>query len=166
VAEIAPPPTTVVEIAPPPTTVVEIAPPPPSTIVEVADEGDEAEEPPPSDHPRTSDPQWLVDRANFRRSHGDLPGAEADYLQVLRSSPNNARAQAGLARLHLARHDARTASTWARRLAEGHSPNAGNYVLLGDTLQATGDSAGARRAWERALEITPGYRDARRRLGR
>ncbi len=165
VAEVAPPPTTTVAIAPPPSAIVEVAAPPPSTVVE--DTEPEAEEDAePSVALRPDDPQRLVDRANFRRTHGDLPGAEADYLHVIRVSPNNARAQAGLARLHLARHDARTASTWARRLAEGHSPNAGNYVLLGDTLQAAGDTAGARRAWERALEITPGYRDARRRLGR
>jgi Flp pilus assembly protein TadD len=161
---IAPPPTTTtVAIVPPPSVVA--PPPPPSTTVEDTSEEPEPETEPAAS-PRPDDPQWLVDRANFRRSHGDLPGAEADYLHVLRVSPNNARAQAGLARLHLARHDARTAATWARRLAEGHTANAGNYVLLGDTLQATGDSASARRAWERALAITPGYRDARRRLGR
>lgn len=165
VVEVAPPPTTLVEVevAPPPTTVVEVAPPPPTTTGDTTDGSEDAE---PTDRARPDDAQRLVDRANFRRAHGDLPGAEADYLRVLRTSPNNARAMAGLARLHLARHDARTASTWARRLAEGHSPNPGNYVLLGDSLQASGDSAGARRAWEHALEISPGYRDARRRLGR
>lgn len=188
-SEVPPPPTSVVEVEPPPTTTVEAeveapaptttveaeveAPPPPTTVAEdtdvedavVEDTGDEDTEDR-RHSPRTGDPQWFVDRANFRRAHGDLQAAEADYLHCLRISPNNARAMAGLARLHLARHDARTASTWARRLAEGHSPNAGNYVLLGDTLQASGDSAGARRAWEHALEITPNYRDARRRLGR
>ncbi len=165
--EVAPPPLTVAEVAPPPpTTVVEVAPPPPpTTVVEVAS-SDDAESTDHGDEPGPDNPQYWVDRANFKRTHGDLPGAEADYLHALRLSPNNARAMAGLARLHLARHDARTASTWARRLAEGHTPNAGNYVLLGDTLQASGDAAGARRAWERALEISPGYRDARRRLGR
>lgn len=162
--EIVPPPTTLV-IAPPPSSVVEVVTPPPPTSVEEED-GPEEEHGHPDPSLRPDDPQRLVDRANFRRTHGDLPGAEADYLHVLRIAPNNARAQAGLARVHLARHDARTASTWARRLAEGHTPNAGNYVLLGDTLQATGDAASARRAWEHALEITPSYRDARRRLGR
>jgi DNA-binding response OmpR family regulator len=162
VAEVIPPPTTVAEVIPPPTTVAEVAPPP-SEVDDTADTTDDTSETPAA---RVDEAQRLVDRANFLRSHGDLPGAEADYLRVLRISPNNARAMAGLARLHLARHDARTASTWARRLAEGHLPNAGNYVLLGDALQASGDTAGARRAWERALEITPGYRDARRRLGR
>jgi len=164
VQEAPPPPTTVVEEAPPPS-VAELAPPPPTTTDETSDDTteDPGDAPPPG---RGDEAQRLVDRANFRRSHGDLPGAEADYLHVLRLSPNNARAMAGLARLHLARHDARTASTWARRLAEGHLPNAGNYVLLGDALQASGDTAGARRAWERALEISPGSRDARRRLGR
>ncbi|MFO0686359.1 MAG: hypothetical protein U0234_30125 [Sandaracinus sp.] len=159
---VTPPPTTVAEVAPPPATVAEVAPPPAT----VADEGDEEEEDDGHEALSPTDPQYFVNRANFRRTHGDLQGAEADYLHVLRMSPNNARAMAGLARVHLARHDARTAATWARRLAEGHSPNAGNYVLLGDTLQASGDAAGARRAWERALQISPGYRDARRRLGR
>ena len=163
VVEVAPPPTTTVELAPPPTSAVDVAPPP-ETVVEEGDTSDDSGEP--STRGRSDEAQRLVDRANFMRSHGDLPGAEAAYLRVLRTSPNNARAMAGLARLHLARHDARTASTWARRLAEGHLPNAGNYVLLGDALQGAGDTAGARRAWEHALEIAPGYRDARRRLGR
>jgi hypothetical protein len=163
------PPTSVVPEPPPETVVADVAPPvtdvaPPDATEEETDTEDATSDSPPPG--RGDEAQRLVDRANFLRSHGDLPGAEADYLRVLRLSPNNARAMAGLARLHLARHDARTASTWARRLAEGHLPNAGNYVLLGDALQASGDTAGARRAWEHALEISPGYRDARRRLGR
>ena len=99
---------------------------------------------------RPDDPQRLVDRANSP-SHARRSARRRGRLSARdpRLAEQRARA-AGSARLHLARHDARTASTWARRLAEGHTANAGNYVLLGDTLQAAGDSAGARRAWERA----------------
>jgi hypothetical protein len=171
------PPTEVPVTEAPPTSVVPASAVPP--VSDVTPPPSEAT-PPDSQEPDVGDPgetgstgsrhetevEYLIDRANYRRTHGELPAAEADYLRVLRLSPTNARAMAGLARVHLARHDARSAATWARRLADGHSPNAGNYVLLGDALAASGDRAGARQAWERALAISPSSHDARQRLGR
>ncbi|UJR82313.1 response regulator [Sandaracinus amylolyticus] len=107
----------------------------------------------------------LIARANFRRNNGELQAAEADYLRVLRTDPRNARAIAGLVRLHMARRDARAATQWARRLVAARPNLPANHVLLGDALLLGGDRDGARRAWQRALEISPGFRDARRRLG-
>jgi len=37
---------------------------------------------------------------------------------------------------------------------------------VGDARRASGDLGGARRAWERALEVDPNDRTAQRRLGR
>jgi hypothetical protein len=107
----------------------------------------------------------LIRRGNYRRTHGQLQAAESDYLRVLRMQPSSARAMAGLARLHMSRRDSRAAVHWARRLADARPTQPGNHVLLGDALQMAGDQAGARRAWQRALRVQPGYRDARRRLG-
>ncbi|AKF05062.1 response regulator [Sandaracinus amylolyticus] len=107
----------------------------------------------------------LIARANFRRNNGELQAAEGDYLRVLRTDPRNARAIAGLVRLHMARRDARAATQWARRLVAARPNLPANHVLLGDALMLGGDRDGARRAWQHALQISPGFRDARRRLG-
>jgi Flp pilus assembly protein TadD len=80
--------------------------------------------------------------------------------------PRNARAMAGLVRLHMARRDGRAAAQWARRLAAARPTQSSNHVLLGDALLLAGDRAAARAAWERALQIAPSDRDARRRLAR
>ena len=42
--------------------------------------------------------------------------------------------------------------------------DAGYHVTLGDALQATGDTGGARTAWQRAQTLDPRNRAARQRL--
>ena len=108
----------------------------------------------------------MINQANYDRNHGDFAAAERVYLEVLRIEYYNARAMAGLARLHLAQHDAAGALVWARRLVAARSQQAGNHILLGDVLLLNGDTAGARRAWEQALALQPRNRTALERLGR
>ena len=126
----------------------------------------------PEDESSGSDPRAravllarLIREANYARSHGDGDAAESGYLHVLRLDRANARALAGLVRLYQARNEPRSALFWARRLTTLHGEMPANHVLLGDILEATGDHAGARAAWERALAISPDHRAARRRLG-
>lgn len=103
--------------------------------------------------------------ANFQRNAGNLGEAEASYMRVLRLDPNNARALAGLTRLNIARGNSGAAVRWARRLLATNPQNASNHVLLGDALERSGNRRAAVQSWQRALELSPGLRSARQRLG-
>ena len=87
-------------------------------------------------------------------------------MRALRLSPNNPRAMAGLVRLNMARGNRSAALRWARRLVEARPQNAANHVLLGDVLNQAGQRRAAIQSWQRALELSPGLRSARQRLGR
>jgi CheY-like chemotaxis protein len=106
----------------------------------------------------------LIVRANGLRRARRYSQAAALYKRALRIHPRNTRAIAGLVRTYMATGNKRAAVQYARRLVKVRPGVAANYVLLGDTLAAAGDKAGARRAWRRALRIAPGYKPARQRL--
>lgn len=108
--------------------------------------------------------EYWIDRANYRRRHGEPAGAATDYEAVLRLEPTNARALAGLARVNLDRGRGADAVTYARRLTRSHATQPANFVLLGDCLLAAGDRSGAIRAFQDALRIQPSYRTARERI--
>ncbi len=108
--------------------------------------------------------EYLIDRANYRRRHGEPAGAATDYEAVLRVESTNARALAGLARLNLDRGRGSEAVGYARRLTRTHPSQPANFVLLGDCLLAAGDRSGAIRAFQDALRLAPGYRTARERI--
>jgi DNA-binding response OmpR family regulator len=155
--------------AEPPEPPEEAAEPPEEAVEEAAAEvPEEAAEPDPEDDGRTTraDVPRLLTEANYLRRHRHFTRAERMYITVLHLSPNNGRALAGLARLHMARRDPRNAVFFAQRLVRVRPRAASNHVLLGDTHRLAGDTAAAREAWERALEIDPRHRGARRRLGR
>lgn len=104
----------------------------------------------------------LLERA--RDARGST--AESYYRRVLSLDPHNHYAMSELARLLLARGAATEARPLAQEAVRRRGRRAPYRVLLGDVLQALGDSAGAHGAWEAALEIEPTNRDALRRLGR
>jgi len=108
--------------------------------------------------------EYLIDRANYRRRHGEPVAAATDYEAVLRVESTNARALAGLARLNLDRGHGSDAVGYARRLTRTHPSQPANFVLLGDCLLAAGDRGGAIRAFQDALRISPSYRTARERI--
>lgn len=108
--------------------------------------------------------EYLIDRANYRRRHGEPAGAATDYEAVLRVESTNARALAGLARLNLDRGHGSEAVGYARRLTRTHPSQPANFVLLGDCLLAAGDRGGAIRAFQSALRLSPSYRTARERI--
>jgi DNA-binding response OmpR family regulator len=108
--------------------------------------------------------EYLIDRANFRRRHGEPAGAATDYEAVLRVESTNARALAGLARLNLDRGHGSEAVGYARRLTRSHPSQPANFVLLGDCLLAAGDRGAAIRAFQDALRLSPSYRTARERI--
>jgi CheY-like chemotaxis protein len=121
-------------------------------------------EPPTSRRVLTRRVQSFLRDANRQRNRGDKVRAEALYNRVLALDPGNPRATAGLARVYLDRHEGDLAVLYAQRLARLRPEYASNYLLLGDCFLERGDRAAARRAFERALELEPGYRSALDRL--
>ncbi|MGE0788590.1 MAG: tetratricopeptide repeat protein [Sandaracinaceae bacterium] len=103
---------------------------------------------------------------NYSRNRGELRDAERHYLQVLHLQPRNPRALAGLTRVAIMRRDGTQAVRWATRLANAQPRIASIQVLLGDAHRAAGQTAQARAAWQRALELQPSNETARSRLGR
>ena len=106
--------------------------------------------------------QALVDRAD--RAPAAI--AEPLYRRALELDPRNHYAMLGLARILLARGDAREAIPLAEGAVRRRPRRAPYHVFLGDVRRAAGDAAGATAAWEAALERDPGDRVARARLGR
>jgi Flp pilus assembly protein TadD len=106
----------------------------------------------------------LVTRASKLRASGALGQAERQYLAALRIEPLYVPAADGLARLHLARRDTRSAVLWARKAVKLRPGAAGLHVLLGDALAQSGDRAGAMNEWRRAIALNPRLREAQKRL--
>ena len=106
--------------------------------------------------------QALVDRAD----RAPAATGEPLYRRALELDPRNHYAMLGLARILLARGDAREAIPLAEGAVRRRPRRAPYHVFLGDVRRAAGDAAGATAAWEAALERDPGDRVARARLGR
>lgn len=105
----------------------------------------------------------LLSNAYRERGRGHLDEAERDYRSVLALDAENPRATSGLSLVGANREDHVTAVLFARRFVRLRAyPN--NFVFLGERYLAGGDVASARRAFERALELEPGHREARRAL--
>jgi hypothetical protein len=132
----------------------------------IADEAEEAEPVEESAGAARSDSlRHFIRLANFQRNAGNLREAESNYMRALRLDPDNPRVLAGLARLNMARGNSGAAVRYARQLVATNTQNASNHVLLGDALERSGNHRGALQSWRRALELSPGLRSARQRLG-
>jgi tetratricopeptide (TPR) repeat protein len=79
---------------------------------------------------------------------------------------DNPQTLAAWAAVHLAAGRNAEAVTAAEAAARKRPRRSAYHVLVGDARRANGDLGGARRAWERALEVDPNDRTAQRRLGR
>lgn len=106
-----------------------------------------------------------VDEAREHRRNNRLPEARAAFERAIEVHDANPHAHAGLARLALDLGEPELALEHAERAATLRRRRARYQVLLGDARQASGDRPGARRAWERALDMDPDDADARERLG-
>lgn len=126
--------------------------------------GIERVEPPDSRRARARMVRDLIREGNRLRNDGQLDDAETRYRELLAVFPDNARATAGMARVHMEREEAREAILFAQRLARLRPRYASNYVLLGDALLLGENRAAARRAFQRAVELEPRWAPARRRL--
>jgi hypothetical protein len=106
----------------------------------------------------------LQRQANQARRQHRLDEAQSVYLHLLGMDPENGRGTAGLSLIYLERDQPAEAILWAQRLVRLQSVAASHWVLLGDTLRAGNNYAGARRAYARALIAQARYAPAQERL--
>ena len=106
----------------------------------------------------------VIGQAVEHERAGRLAEAAAAFAQAAAVHDLNPHAHAGLARVALATGNASEAVAHAERAARLRRRRPEYQVLLGDARRAAGDAAGARRAYEQALELDPSHRDARDRL--
>jgi tetratricopeptide (TPR) repeat protein len=101
-------------------------------------------------------------RANARSAGYDK--AERAFRRAAILNPGNVEASTGVAQMLLQAGDPKAAAAWAA-LALRNAPRAANlHVLLGNALVASGDERGAQAAWQEALKINPGHREALARM--
>ncbi len=127
--------------------------PPPEEVVET------------TEVPDGSDPAAQAEALVARAGEAADPVAETLYRQALALDPRNHYAMLGIAEILMRRGDAAGAIPLIEGAIARRRNRAPYRVLLGDARRDAGDAAGARRAWEEALEIDPDNRAARSRLG-
>lgn len=98
------------------------------------------------------------------REAGRVREAEATLQHAFLLAPSNPHVCRDLAELYLHSGDPSLALPWARRAAVLRRRQGSYRVLVGDVLQALGQSRAARAEWREALRIEPGLRAARQRL--
>ncbi len=118
-----------------------------------------------NDRGRARTVEMLIRTGNqMRRSPTNRPQAETIYRRVLTLDPENPRATAAMARVHLDRGEHAQAVLFAQRLVRLRPLYPANYVFLGDVFEAAGNHNAAIRAWSRSLELNPRWSSARERL--
>jgi len=99
-------------------------------------------------------------RGDLLQALGDVQGAVAAYTAALRLAPNNPNYLNDLGVLLETSGDpAKHVGVW-RQLAADPQPHGIVFFFLGNALNAAGDLAGARSAYERALAIEPSMAEA------
>jgi DNA-binding response OmpR family regulator len=101
----------------------------------------------------------LLKRSRYRQAYDA-------YHRSLAYEPTSAASHAGVGLAQFRRGRLEDGTRWIQRAAQLAPDDAEMFVLYGDALGGSGDTPGARQAWERALELDPRNRAARRRLAR
>ncbi len=99
------------------------------------------------------------------RSAGNDDLSERLYRRILQLDEHEHHAMVGLARILMDRGENDEAATLFRGAVRRRPRRAIYRVWLGDARAGSGDTAGARREWQRALELDPDNRLAQQRLG-
>jgi putative PEP-CTERM system TPR-repeat lipoprotein len=110
------------------------------------------------------EPQPHLMLVNHLLGSGDTGAALTAAREAAAALPGNALVQETLGRTQLAADDAASAVATFKQLTSQHTTNPVYQVRLADALVATQDFSGARRAFEQALSLRPGYAPARRGL--
>lgn len=137
-----------------------------SEVPELETEAPESEPGPESEESARERSDALVRDGQLAEREGRWEAARVAYQQAFEVHEANPHAVAGLARERLTAGDAEGALEHAERAVQLRRRRASYRVLLGDARRMAGDIGGARRAYERALELDPDDAEARRRLGR
>ncbi|HYN78926.1 MAG TPA: tetratricopeptide repeat protein, partial [Lamprocystis sp. (in: g-proteobacteria)] len=106
------------------------------------------------------EPRFALALVDGQFAAGNKPAARAEIARLLREVPDSQRVQLAVARIQLRRGDSVSALAQARALIANHAQVPAVQQLWGDALVATGDAAGARAAYARALELRPGFKPA------
>jgi tetratricopeptide (TPR) repeat protein len=123
-------------------------------------------EPPAATDATGRDPEALIEAGDAALAAGDAARALALFERAIALDSHDPYGHAGAARACLALARAEDAVRFAERAVAHRRRRASFRVLLGDALSAAGDTARARREWERALELDPDDETGRARLGR
>lgn len=91
--------------------------------------------------------------------------AVAVMRELLRREPRNHHAMEMLAKALIDQDQGAEAAKWAAGAVARRPKRARYRVLQGDALLMAGDQAAARAAWQKALQLEPGNKAIKRRLG-
>jgi predicted Zn-dependent protease len=91
--------------------------------------------------------------------------AEALMRELLARAPQDHHAMELLVRALMDQDRGKEALPFARKMVQRRSKRVPYRLLLGDVLLMVGDEAGARVEWQAALQLDPGDREIKRRLG-
>jgi Flp pilus assembly protein TadD len=95
---------------------------------------------------------------------GRFDQAERTFRRAAILDPNDVEAATGVAQMLLQGEDPASAAAWVRRALRRAPKYATLHVMLGNALDAAGDTAGAEAAWREALRLDPGNKEAGHRL--
>ena len=108
----------------------------------------------------------LVGLGQALLAQGATARAEARFRDALAADPNQVDAMQGLARIARDRGDLQAAARWQRSVAEHRPAQPDAWIQLGDQYLAAGEAQEAHDAYQRALVLDPGSREARAGLRR
>jgi hypothetical protein len=106
-----------------------------------------------------------VATARRKLAADDAEGAEELMRQLLQNDPRNDQALDVLARALIDQDRGGAAAAVAEKLVALRPRTVSYWLVLGDALLMKGDDAGAKRAWQKALDLRPDDSGARQRLG-
>jgi tetratricopeptide (TPR) repeat protein len=107
----------------------------------------------------------LVSRARKLLSSDDAAGAEALARKALGLDSTDHHAMEVLARALMDQDRGAEALPYARKIVKVRRNRVPYWLLYGDLLLMTGDEAGAKTQWNIALQLSPGDREVKHRLG-
>jgi predicted Zn-dependent protease len=101
-----------------------------------------------------------LNNARAAAKNGYFAHAERAFRRVAILDSTDVEASTGLAQMLLKGDDPKAAAAWARFGLRSTPRYAGLHVMLGNALEAAGDREGAQAAWQEALKIDGGNREA------